>query len=287
MATLTVYPDPSSGATTVDGAVARTGVTDADWATIRAGAGKFTRVVGFGTGQEYAFYWVGNAGGETWNTLQRFIATFDLSSIAGATVSAVTLSIYPNAKLDPASVAPDLNVYGATPAADNALANADYGQTGATAYCDTPITYANFNVASPAYQDFVFNATGIAAVQTAVDAATKVFRLSLKNANKDVANVAPTNTTNETSMTIESADKGTTYRPRLVITYTAEASVWTASMSAISVVLSIPARVIKYMAWIGQTKNNMANTSNQTKNSITPVNQSKNSMANVKNNEQR
>ena len=63
------------------------------------------------------------------------------------------------------------------------------------------------------------------------------------------------------------------------------ASAYTAVFTAISVVLSIPSRVIRYVAWIGQTKNNMTNIVNQTKNNSNFTNQVKNSIANVVNQE--
>jgi len=211
--TLTAFPDAGSGATTVDGEVARLGAVSETWATIRAGAGNFNRTAGFGTGQCYAFYFVADSAGD-WDSLLRYIATFDTSSMgAGATVSTATLSLKGQAKLDPASNTPDCNIYGATPVANNTLADADYGQVGTTAF-STAVAYASLSTS--AYVDWVLNASGLANISV-----TGISRFAAKNDNKDAANVEPAESTNETSWTIESADfTGTSSDPKLVVTYT-------------------------------------------------------------------
>jgi hypothetical protein len=214
MSTLTVNPDAVTGLTTVDGPVARIGVSDADWATIRAGAGNFNRT---SSATDYIWYYVGKAGGILWDSLLRGIATFDTSPLgSGATISAATLSYFGSSKLNGAGDGGTTNIYTSTPAANNNLANADYGQLGSTAQCDTAISYASWS--NTAYNDFLFNATGLSNISK-----TGVSKFGTREVTHDVANVAPANSTNETSITVVEADNGSN-KPKLVITYTAVTS---------------------------------------------------------------
>lgn len=210
--TLTAYPDAGTGATTVDGTVSRI-VASETWATIIAGAGTNVsassdplnpvRISASSTSNQFS-------------RCTRSIFTFDTSGIgAGQTISAAIFSLNGTAKQDDLSTTPDINVYGSTPAANNSLANADYGQTGSSAYA-TAITYGSWSTAG--YNDFTFNGTGIAAIST-----SGVTALATRNANYDVAAVQPNwVSSNVSSFTCNFADAaGTSTDPKLVVTYSA------------------------------------------------------------------
>ena len=247
MSTLTVYPDASSGATTVDGLVAYVSGaeanTEAGWDNMIAASGDFKRTDGYSSGLEVVYLFQGS--GANWNILGRYIATLDTSALtSGATISAATFSIYGSAKLDPAANTPTVNVYGSTPNANNNLANGDYGQLGSTAYCDTALTYANQTTG--AYNDFAFNATGIAAISL-----TGITKLGLRNANYDVASTKPTLSTNETSFEIRSADyTGTGSDPKLVITYSADITI-SAPLATINIAMPLPGITLNVQAPVG------------------------------------
>jgi len=209
--TLTVYPDPDPEVTTVDGVVARNDV-DETWSTIRAGAGTAKDDI---TANFYAFLIGSSATSNRWRFLRRCIFLFDTSSIAdSAVVTDGTFSLYGINKADNLSVSPDVNVYSTAPASNTALANADYGTFGTTAFA-TAITYAG--VSTSGYNDFALNASGIAAIAKA-----GITKFGTRNANYDAANVAPTwGNTLESWVDAYHADQtGTANDPKLVVTYT-------------------------------------------------------------------
>jgi len=161
---------------------------------------------------------------DKWRYLIRGIFGFDLSSIqGGATVAGATFSVYGWGKLDNLGVAPDLNVYSAIPAGNTALEAGDYDSLGTAAYA-TPIGFADWNTGDPGdINDFVFNSTGIAAVQAALGG---IFNIGTRNANYDVADeLDPNNHDPEWTAGVASylfnyyADKGSGYKPKLVVTY--------------------------------------------------------------------
>lgn len=216
MATLTVYPDAGTGGTTIDGAVYRFGV-DEFWGTLRAGAGNFNE--NSGNPIQGVFMQCSTTSNQ-FQQLARFIMTFDTSALtAGATISAATLSLNGTAKADNFSCDPDINIYTSTPASNNALVDADYGQTGTVAQCDTTITYANYSTSG--FNDFAFNATGLGNISK-----TSISKFSVKSARNDAGAVSPATEGHWTSeqsagFTFNSADNaGTSSDPKLVITYT-------------------------------------------------------------------
>lgn len=153
-ATLTAYPDPGSGSTTVDGYVQRAAGSEA-WSTIRDGAGTDVNINAGG-----ADTWVGlvaHATTNTYSSLRRAIFTFDTSGVSG--VVSGSCSIYSVYAFDYLS-AGNLGLYDASPAADNTLAASDYSNVGATAQSDDTFTAATWN--STAYRAFTLNAAGLA-----------------------------------------------------------------------------------------------------------------------------
>lgn len=179
----TFYPDANPESTSVDGYVQYYLSTGATWATMHDDTGG-TQVNSDGT--TFGVF-IQAHGSTNWTYLKRSYALFDTSAIPdGVTISSATLSIKGTAKADAEGWAPTLNIYSGVPASDTNLVAADYNkaQFGTTAYCDTAITYAGFNTA--AYNDFVLNATGIAAIDKA-----GITKIGIRNVNYDVADTAP------------------------------------------------------------------------------------------------
>jgi hypothetical protein len=152
-----------------------------------------------------------------WVRIRRGVTLFDTSSLPdNATITDATLSIYGLNKSNALGITPIVNVYSSAPASNTALVAGDYDSLGSTPFCDTPITYSNWKVASPYWNDFVLNTAGIAAISL-----TGISKFGLRDVTYDVGNSAPAWTSNKSSfLQGGSADKGTGYKPKLVVTYT-------------------------------------------------------------------
>lgn len=217
---LTAYPDPHPETSTVDGRVVQSG-SNATWATIRDGAGDGARDDFDGSENIITV----NTGTTTdrFSMMIRSIFLFDTSSItAPATISDAVFSIYGHTKSDTLSASPTVNIYSSNPASNTALAAGDFDGLGTTAYCDTAITYAGYALLD--YNNFSFNATGIAAI-----AKTGISKFGLRNANYDVANSAPTWVYDAVSRlnAYFSDFSGTSSDPKLVVTYSTSIDVST------------------------------------------------------------
>ncbi len=96
---------------------------------------------------------------------------------------------------------------------NNALVVGDYGNTGSTEF-STAITYTNWSTTG--YNDFALNASGLAAISK-----TGVSKFSTRNANYDVANVAPPWRVDAgTHIIAYAADQaGTANDPKLVVVH--------------------------------------------------------------------
>lgn len=208
--TLTVYPDPHPEVTSVDGYARRHGV-DEIWADLISGAGTGAS----DTITANSIYLYSSSTTNQWQDLARCVLLFDTSGLSGgAIISAAVISLRGYEKQDQLSATPDMNVYTSNPASNTAVVGADYGAFGAVAQCDTPLTYANWNTSG--YNDFDLNSTGIGNIN-----ATGISKFGLRNANYDVAAVAPPWLSVQLSvMRGYSADRtGTANDPKLVITY--------------------------------------------------------------------
>ena len=216
MAELTFYPDAHVEVSSVDGHVQD--ATDDTWAN---------KVADPGTAAEDTldrFYiQVGCAITENIFTyIYRSIILFNTSDLPDTCIiTAATLSLFGAVKADTMSCAPTLNVVSSAPASPTGLVGGDYdslGNVNTNPFCDTPITYASFNMGTPGTANvFVFNAAGRAAISK--DGITK---LGLKLANYDYPGATQPNWVSDGYAYFRpwSADKGTTYRPKLVVTYT-------------------------------------------------------------------
>ena len=148
----------------------------------------------------------------------RAIWLFDTSAIAsGDTVSAATLSLWGTGKITTLG-SPDLHIVASTPAANNALANADYGQTGSTTFGN--VTMANFNGTNTIYTDITLNADGQAAVSKGTGARSKFGGKTSWDLNNSFGGVWGNGLIS--SFEVRHADQAdTTNDPKLVVVHSA------------------------------------------------------------------
>lgn len=210
MTTTIVYPDPSTGATTVDGHVRRASVSET-FSGIRTGSGSSH---GDTWASENCAQLTADATPNTdkYTILRRGIFTADTTGVpSGDTVSSFVFSIYGSAKQNGLGE-PDLDVVSATPASNNDLVNADYayGNFGTSPYGS--IAYSAFSTS--AYNDITCSP---AAVNKA-----GITKLGLRLA-WDTDNSAPTWVSAAvSSYQIYFADQsGTTNDPKLTIIHSA------------------------------------------------------------------
>jgi len=197
MATLTVYSNTGG-----DGEV--DGTASTSWSTIR------DATTGTANSSNTEANLTCSKDGSNYN-ITRLFFPFDTSSLpAGATITAATLSLYESI-VNTVSHAENQSIVivESTQAAGDALVNNDYDNFNTT---ELATRLALADVIVDDYNDFALNAAGLAMINKT--GYTKFcVRLS-----KDFDNSAPT--TSWDTIYFHTADKGTTYRPRLVITYT-------------------------------------------------------------------
>jgi photosystem II stability/assembly factor-like uncharacterized protein len=192
------------------------------WATIHDSAGNaandFNQYL-------YGVYIYSSNPSTTWYDLFRTVILFDIKEIQSelpkySKIIHATLSIYGSGKIDQLSITPNTNVYSSNPTSEGTLVPEDYNleKWGTTPFCDTAITYNGWNING--YNDFLFNAAGIAFLQAAVDD-DGIAKLGLRNAQYDVANSAPSTSTTFHQSYLEgyASEKGTGYKPKLVLNY--------------------------------------------------------------------
>jgi hypothetical protein len=221
----TFYPDADPETSTVDG---YTATVDAgrSWAGTIGAAGSAHGDSDIGgtsaTGSGYQAYSATNQ----WYYLLRDIFLFDTSSLPdAATVTAATLSIYGTGKENTRGDAAAWNIYAATPASNNALSNSDFTQVGSTPFA-AAISYANWNTSG--YNDFVFNASGLAAVSL-----TSISKFCLRESVYDVGGATPTwEAWAKTAVWRYFSEKGSGYKPKLVVTYSTSTPISDSDTSA-------------------------------------------------------
>lgn len=205
----TFYPDADPETSSCDGYVLHQQTTTT-WSNLVNGAGTSASAAGNTLGinitdtltNEYLY-------------LQRSILVFDTSDLPNdAIITSVTLSLWGSAKLDQKACTPNINVYSAAPVGDTDIVAGDYDSLGTTAY-STAISYGDWTTG--AYNVFTLNSTGEAAI--AVDDVTY---FGIRNANYDVANIAPgIDSGGKVSyLSFYSADYSSgTYAPKLIVNY--------------------------------------------------------------------
>ncbi len=214
--TLTAYPnaDADAGKTSCDGFTERTNAAGESWATLIAGAGTAFDVVE--TAGSYLKI-ISDTTTNEWRTLRRTFLGFDTSGLtASASISAAVLSIMGYTKQDAPGIAPNLDIYAATPASNTALASTDHVNVGNVSQTGLPVTYANWPT-SDAWVDFTFNATGRGNVSK-----TGVSLFCTRNANYEVSGTPPAwSSVYDVRLSGYRADNaGTANDPKLVVTYT-------------------------------------------------------------------
>jgi hypothetical protein len=203
-ATLTVFPDPDQSATTVDGSVIRNGV-DETLAVIRAGAGASA---GNANATDNAQL-LGSTTSNQFSALRRLVFTFDTHLVQ--TIVSGSLSLFGSSK-NTSLGSPDMHIAGATPAANNILAAADYSQVQTTSFS----SIANASISTSAYNIFSLNASGLSNVSSTISRFSGQLSWDILNSFGGVW-VAST----QSNITFVMADTaGTANDPKLDITYT-------------------------------------------------------------------
>ncbi len=202
--TFTFYPDASTGATTVDGSSGRTAV-DETWATIIAGAGNSHD----DTSSSITVQARASAVSNQFQILHRAILTFNTSPLKQV-VSAV-LSLAGLSKQIGLG-AFDLHVAGSTPASNNILANADFGQCQTTSFGS--VTSASLST-NGSYNDVSLNASGTANIVRGIS------KFSVQVSWDILASFTGVWSSGLSSLwTFQSADTaGTSSDPKLVVVY--------------------------------------------------------------------
>lgn len=209
MAVTVFNPEPHPEVTTVDGWAGHdiAGTVGDTWATIRGAAGSFSNDTN--TSLNLGFLAAGTGSGK-WNYAQRGISLFNTTIIPlGATIVSATLEYYIVAKTVTLA-GQSIVIVGSTPASNVAIANGDYAQLAAVAFC-TPVTLASLTVG--AYNTFTLNAAGLAAIT--LGGITKLG----SRLESDRANAEPSwGSVQEAGADADSAEG--TNKPKLTITYT-------------------------------------------------------------------
>lgn len=215
---LTFYPDAHVESTSVDGIVYRGAVNEL-WANIKANAG----TTAVDTADNINTYAQSTATTNQWSYATRCPTLFDTSGLPDAAIiTAAVVSYYGKEKFDNFPNTPTHNIYSVATAGNTSLTAADYNVAnwGATAWCDTAITYDNWNIGTPGTaNDFTFNATGLAAISL-----NGVTKFGIRNAKHDAGSTTPSSHpgTGDVAFYVAgwTAEKGNSYKPKLVVTYT-------------------------------------------------------------------
>ncbi len=215
----TFYPDPT---TSVDGLVGDE-FNSLSWANLRneAGSAAYDAMVT----EPGAYMHAKTVETNVWADLYRGYTLFDESSLpTGAVLSAATASVYGHARQNSLNLSDaKINIYSGVPASNTVLVASDFAiaKFGSTAYCNTGITYNNWKITDPYWNDFVFNATGLAAAQAAADA-NGVLKLGWREQTYDANGGTPVWLTGNAwfSLTFKQSEYGNGYKPKLVVTYT-------------------------------------------------------------------
>jgi len=201
--TLTVTPS-------VDGTVNNTEMY-VEWSALVNGAGTHSPGTSFAS---EVFFKIRNhtTTSPYFYSLTRSIYIFNTADTLGTTVLSASFSVRGSQKSDNEGILPDMCVYSASPVSTSSLAIEDYANVGDIAF-STPISYSDFSTTG--YNDFALNSHGFDSI---VNGSTT--SLSLRNANYDVAEIAP-----PWAYTFESylygyySEQGAGYEPKLVVVY--------------------------------------------------------------------
>ncbi len=207
MATLTVYPDPSAGSTTISGNVQRHSV-DETFSNIRTGAGVTVDYNELRADLQSTLI------SNQYQLLHRSIMTFDTSALTvGATISSAVLSLWGIAQASENGET-DLHVVAAGPASNNALVAADYSTMGSTGFGS--LVYGSF--VAGAYNDITLNSDGRAAISK--NGITKLGLVLAWDLAASFSGIWASQGATRFRLNSSLTFAGTTRDPKLVITYT-------------------------------------------------------------------
>jgi len=207
------YPDAATGSTTVDGSLVAYD-RNQTFADIRSNNASFVQA---STANTWIIGIKGSATEDQFERLFRSIYTIDTSELtAEATIVSATFSLRGYDKTDSGTaITPDIDIYLSTPAANNALAVADFLQIGTTSQTGSPITYAGWSTTT--YNNFTLLSPGNTEGCDRISL-TGITKLGARNANYDVTGTPPTWSTPEHSISGYFADQtGTTFDPKLTV----------------------------------------------------------------------
>ena len=219
-ASATYYPDAHIESATVDGSVAANygigaGVIFNTMHDLANGHLAYSEDEDLRCGQLKS-----DSGTNKWRAIHRAILLFDTSGLGSdAVISAVIFTLVSYGKAQTSTNwEVENNIYSSNPAVNTAIATTDndYNDFGTTPFCDNPISYTNW-AANGIGNDFAFNAAGIAAI-----AKTGITKLSARDSTQDVPDAGGPTWENAkySYANASSVEKGTTWRPKLVVTYT-------------------------------------------------------------------
>jgi len=211
MTVSTFFPDASPETTSVDGRVERSPTPAESWASIRDGVGN-----GAGDADTRTLIRIAKAGAGSYDTLARYIALFDTSSLPdNDTIDAVTFEGVVIDKSDTLTPAGQIALVTSTPASNTALVTGDYAQLG-TVDQAADVTIASITADSATYNVWTLNATGRGNISN-----TGITKFGLRQI-ADADNVEPTGTSGDNYIRLANADEDLAgdKRPKLVVTHT-------------------------------------------------------------------
>lgn len=206
MATLTVYPDPSTGSTTCDAFI-----TSGYGATMQIAHDTAT---GDGANPSSADMYIRALKNASGFYLSRIGMTFDTSSLgASATISSAVLSLYGTSTYYSNPSSSSATIVDFNPASNNNIAAGDFDAFSYTSFA----SIAQSSLSQSAYNDFTLDSNGIATInKTGISGFGCIY---------EVDRVVTTIGTADNIFNFLPADtSGTSQDPKLVITYTLPSS---------------------------------------------------------------
>lgn len=251
--TLPFYPDADPESTSVDGFVGAIDAAGSSWSDIHSGS----PAVGSNdsAGDTYASRIQSYTTTDEYSHIYRGIFLFDTSDLPDTcTIQSATMSL---SQLDNAIFHKDewegtdppmaTGLYGCNPDSNTSLTGSDYNTIGTTQYSDT--TFAAGDTTQGAYNDYTLNSSGISAISK-----TGITKFATREANYDATNTEPEwESDKEYDWLVDAAEEtGDSKDPKLVVTYTASATTYSPTCTAVA---SIRKGAVQLLATLGHIKN--------------------------------
>jgi len=169
---------------------------------------------------------------DEWYLISRTLILFDTSDLPdNALITNATLSLYGYSKQEDWDIDYDVNIYSSAPASNTEIVAGDYDSLGTIPYCAAAILIDNWNIGDPGtINNFVLNPAGIAAIDK-----TGVSKFGFRSATHDAGDSEPSLPGDASRNQIEafSADKGTGYKPQIVVTFIIPPTVTTSAATSV------------------------------------------------------